>query len=278
MTNQRLSGADEIAEFLHRCGRSKKPARQTISVWRNKHSDFPVIEDDGGKLVVDGIALRKWALKHKKIPPSTAEELEEIQKGVEIPENSPDILKDLGGGDLDHFLDLEIFNDYPEPTGEVEDELREARKLRHLFGRIVFSWRLDTLGNPKAVKNFQDFASGLTRQIAVIGRLEESLTKQRMRNGKLLDESTVLEWSRAFGAHVVSDSKALSKDLFDIVDEEVGRLAAEKEIDFSMNSDRVLKLFEKRFAEQRKSIAATAVQKAKEFQADQVERLGGEEE
>ena len=277
----RLNGALEISEFFKRCGRSAAPATSTISRWREKYPDCPIMDDDGRNIYADGKKLKAWGLKHKKIPPTTVEELKAIQSGAEVPEDASEILKDISsrsvGQELDQFLDMEIFDDYPEPTGDVEDELKAARKLRHYYERIVFSWKLDKLGNPKMVKVFQDFASGLTRQIAVIGRLEESLTKQRMRNGKLLDETTVMEWSRVFGSHVVSEFHTLSRDLFDIVDEEVSKLASEAGIDFTLNSDRVLKLFKKRMATERIQICDSAVDVAKKFQAEQVERLGGEE-
>ena len=184
------------------------------------------------------------------------------------------------GGDLDlgKILDKEIFEGYPEPTGDVEDELKEARKLRYLFGQIVFSWKLGSLSNPKIVKSFQDFASGLTRQIAVIGRLEEGLQRQRMRNGKTLDEQTVMDWSRTFGEYVTDKLNDLSNSLFEIVDEEVGRLASERGLDFSLNSDKMLKLFDQQVCSYRTQIADGAVELARKFQSEQVEQLGGEEE
>jgi hypothetical protein len=274
-----LRGASSICEFIHRCGRDRKPARQTLGRWQKEYPDFPVQKDSDGCFLVRSNALKNWLLKRGKIPPRTTDELDALSDGIELTDQ--DLLSGLSDSqdiDLDDFLDQEIFNDYPEPTGDVEDELAEARKLRYLFGRIIFSWRLEKLGSPKIVKSFQDFASGLTRQIAVIGRLEEGLQRQRLRNGKTLDEATVLGWSRSFGNYVTEKLDDLSNCLFEIVDEEVGRLASERGLDFSLNSDKMLKLFDQQVCSYRTQIADGAVELARKFQSEQVERLGGEEE
>mgnify|MGYP005633352725 CR=1 FL=1 len=278
----KLKGSKQIADFLFRCGRKRPPAPQTINSWRKKHKDFPVVKHDS-MLVTHTNVLRIWALKHRQIPITSEYEYQQTMnmQGApgKKPETTEEIMKDLAvEKELDDFLDMSIFNDYPEPTGDVGDELKEARRLRHYFGRIVFSWRLEKLGNPKIVKVFQDFASGLTRQIAVIGRLEESLTKQRMRNGKLLDELTVIDWSRTFADFVTEGFNDLARDLFDVVDEEVGKTTDELGLDFSLNSDKVLKLFDQRFMAERKKFAAGAVDLVRNFQDAQIARMGGDEE
>jgi len=275
-----IKGLKGIAKYL---GVSRL---STVSEWRKKFIDFPVRKVDGRGLVADSDELKEWALRHGKIKPTTADELKIVAtKPLKDPaqimreiKTQARALRGLGDDDADDFLDMDVFNSYPEPTGDVEDELKAARKLRHYYERIIFSYKLDKLSDPKMVKVFQDFASGLTRQIAVIGRLEESLTKQRMRNGKLLDELTVLEWSRTFGDYVVEGFNDVARDLFDVVDEEVGAITADLDVDVALNSDKVLKLFDKRFLAERTRLAEGAVGLVKDFQDAQVARLGGEED
>jgi len=267
-----LQGAKEIAAFLG----SKRVA--TVSNYRRKHPDFPVRVDDDGHLSADEGALRAWGIARGILKPETPDDLD-LLKDDERPARPPqEIAPQLAAEPLGAFLDVAKFDAHPAPTGAVEDELREARALRHLFGRIVFSWKMETLASPKHIKAFKGFAEELARQINIIGRLEDSLVRQRMRNGQLLTEEGVEQLVNSIAGLVVEQFEGLGQALFDVVSAEVVALATKAGADITLDSDKVLKLFGSRFREARQRLSDGIVARVDAAAASQAERLGGEEE
>jgi len=262
-----IKGAKNIADIL-----GIKP--ETVSRWRKAYEDFPVKKNSNRDLIVDHEQLREWGLRNGKIKPASISDFETSSSTAEV--KAPPVVEE--NVNFDDFVDLEKIGDYPEPTGDIEDELKEARKLRHLFSRLVFNWKLETLSDPKSAKSFRDFAAELARQIAVIGRLEESLVKQRMRTGKLLDEQTLMDFATRLADALIDRDERMKERCFKIVSDEVAAICHEKGVDLSLNSDKVFKNWGKVFDDGRHEYAEAAVKVAEDVSADQSDRLGGSDE
>jgi len=180
---------------------------------------------------------------------------------------------------LDAFLDCARFNARLEPTGDVEDELKQARKLRSLFSAIIDSWKMSSLANPKHAKAFKDFAAELVKQISTVAKLENQLVKQRMRNGKLLDEESIADLVNGIATIVIGKFEAASKELFDETAKEVMAVCEDTGVEnVSLNSDRLINRFDTIFLRFREEIADGAVESVEHCASVQADRCGGEDD
>lgn len=280
---RRLTGGKAIADFL-----GFVPAR--ISKWRAQYDDIPIVKNKEGKLEANATALRIWALRNGKVEPRNTKEIR-LARGVDEAEADPELEPkapepprappadpdDLELG-LGRFLDPERFASRREPTGDIADEIASARELRHLLERIVHSWRVEHIGDVKEARTFRDFAAENVRVIAAIGRLEESLVKQAMRNGRLLDETSVQALTGGIAAAVIGQFRGLARTIFDLFSAELRRSTDELELDISFDSDRVLKLLDRLFDGARLEIAKTVPGAVAEARRGQMDRLGGDED
>ena len=270
-----VEGGKAIAELL---GIKRIP---TISRWLKRHKDCPIVKDQrSGRLRADVATLKAWALKNKKIQPSSPAELEiASEKDVKLP-TIEEVREKIGVTEkkFDDFINRDKWDDYQATAGSIEEEIEDARKLKNLFGRIVYAWKPESLANPRMAKDFQGYAGLFTRQIAVIAKLEEALTKQRIRQGVLLDEETVVEFARALSESNKDTQRRCLRDCFEIVLEEVRQKSNELGVDLSLNSDKVLKLIDRRFEVACVEEAEGVLQVVATVKAAQVERLGGDDD
>lgn len=270
---------------------------QTISTWKHKppNPDDPApFVDVDNQVTVDPVALREWLIRNGKTKvqqPKSIAEIRAANKAVreakkpgrkpskpyrEPASESDDFDSDSPGG-LDDFIDAEIYAAFPLPTGNIEDEIAHARKLRHMFGALVGSWKLKSLSNPKTARTFRDFAAELVRQIAVIGRLEEGLTKQRLRLGRLLDEQSVMTAFERLADAVAARFNSIAVKLTELAANEVAALAAAAGTDISLDGDKFRKLALKILDKERSAHGEEAIRIAEAVKDEQGERMGAED-
>lgn len=270
---------------------------QTLSTWKHKPpnpDDPPPFRDLDGQVTVDEKALRSWLIRNGKTKTQQPKSVAEIQaankatREARKPGPKPskhkenhlhlDDFDDDDRSSLEDLIDPELYAAFPAPTGNIEDEIAHARQLRHRFGAIVGSWRLKSLANPKTARTYRDFAAELVRQIAVIGKLEGDLTKQRLRLGRLIDEASLMLVVERLANSVIARFEDLAGEMTNLAAQEVARIAADKSVDVSLDGDRFRKLALRIFDQARTAHGDEAVAIFRGVQTEQGERMGADEE
>lgn len=271
---------------------------QTLSTWRGRppNADDPApFVDVDGNVTTEPKQFRAWLIRNGKTKVQQPKNMAEIKaankakREAKQPGTKPAAprpatsaskdLEDVGdGNEFESLIDLELYAAFPEPTGNIEDEIAHARQLRHRFGALVSSWRIPTLANPKTARTYRDFAAELVRQIAVIGRLEEGLVKQRLRLGRLLDEQSVMLVVERLANAVIGRFETLAGSMTDLAAQEVARIAAERGVDLSLDADRFRKLALQVFDAERMRHGEESVAIIRTVQAEQGDRMGADDE
>lgn len=270
---------------------------RTLNGWRarppQKSDPLPCKLLDG-QVTADEDALRSWLIRNGKTKaqqPKSAAEIKAANKATrEAPKPGPkpsktqenhlhlDDFDDDDRSSLEDLIDPDLYAAFPAPTGDIEDEIAHARQLRHRFGAIVGSWRLKSLANPKTARTYRDFAAELVRQIAVIGKLEGDLTKQRLRLGRLIDEASLMLVVERLANSVIARFEDLAGEMTNLAAQEVAKIAAEKSVDVSLDGDRFRKLALRIFDQARTAHGDEAVAIFRGVQTEQGERMGADEE
>jgi hypothetical protein len=214
--------------------------------------------------------------------PQNIEEIEVANgsqsKSAPPKKSEPEEIKPDDDADFSDFIDREIFDSIEMPTGDIEDELKSARRLRHVLERIVYAWRPQTITDPRSAKLLQDYVSLLTRQLAVIGRLDADLVRQRMRNGQLLDSESANEFARRLANSHRDLFEGFWREALESAITEFRELVAVAEIDVPINSDKLLKTGKKIMRDWLKRDAELGPKIAAEIAAEQGQRLGAGDE
>jgi hypothetical protein len=272
----------------------------TLSTWRKNppsNGDPIPFGDIDKNCVADSDEFRAWLIRNgrtKVQQPESREEIEAANKAkreAKQPgrkafkpsprarsEPSDELDYEPSSSGLESLIDPEIYASFPVPTGDIEDEISHARQLRHKFGALVASWRMSSLTDPKTARTFRDFAAELVRQIAVIGKLEGDLTKQRMRVGRLLDEQSVMTAMERLAAGVCDLFADVASSVTEMAVMEVARIATEKSVDLSLDGDRFRKMTIKILDDARQKHGDSAPEIVRGVQVEQGERMGADED